>query len=58
MKYKGNALDVIKPDPKGSINSIVYYLKSTIKPFVGIFSVLMYLKIQRKPQHMGTCDLR
>jgi len=29
-------------DPKGFINANVYYLKSSIKPFDGIFNVLMY----------------
>jgi len=42
MKYKGNALDAMNLDLKGFINAYVYYLKSTIKPFNGIFSVLMY----------------
>jgi len=34
--------DAMNPDPKGFINENVYYLKSTIKSFDGIFSVLMY----------------
>lgn len=42
MKYKENVLDVIKLDPKGFINATIYYLKSTIKPIVRIFLILMH----------------
>jgi len=48
-----NALDAMKPDPKGFINVAVYYLKSTIKPCVGIFSVLMYFANKKETTAHG-----
>lgn len=52
-----NVPNVMKLDPKGFINAVAYYLKSSIKPCIRIFSVLMYFANKKETTTHGHLQL-